>query len=89
MKYILRKRNIILTLALTMFTICTNLSVAQEPKTADKTEDIEVKELVEFIEDCNDEIDFYSLEEMLDVEAASLFVEDEIEFYQNIRNLPN
>lgn len=55
----------------------TNLSQAQEPV---KPGEEQTEDIVQFMEDGMQEIDFYSLEELLDVEVevASLFEEDEL-----------
>lgn len=53
--------------------------LAQEAQPAEEEKDL-AEDLVEFMEESMQEIDFYSLEELLDVEVevASLFLEDEL-----------
>lgn len=67
---------IIISLSLT--TLPSSTLVAQEPKVEEKAD--ETDNLSQFMEDSMQEIDFYSLEELLDVEIeiASLFEEDEL-----------
>lgn len=71
-----RLQIIILSTAMSFLIIPADIS-ARELK---DTEDLQTEELDEFMEDAMHEIDFYSLEELLDVEVevASLFAEDEL-----------
>ncbi len=74
------RKNFKLSFIITVLLACTIPSFAQEPTTADATQKDDAAGIVQYMEEGMKEIDFYSLEELLnvEVEVASLFAEDEL-----------